>query len=300
MALECPARGTGRQTTGGLPKGCRTSRTCYFSLALFPSAILLERQICYNLGHRVSPPLRHRPPTLFRGHPTASAAAAALLLVSRNPRAPCGRRVPASSLQANLFQKMATATAVCPGDRLKPAGQYAAGPGTYVSGGFVCSSVVGFESVADGAAEGGGSGGAALPVVTVSKRGAQSLVPEPGAVVIAKVTRVNQRMANCDILCVGSKALEGSFQGVIRIQDIRATEIDKVEVYSSFRPGDMVRAKVLSLGDARSYFLTTAENELGVVHAVSAAGAPMVAASWEQMECTKTKQVEARKVAKVT
>jgi hypothetical protein len=35
----------------------------------------------------------------------------------------------------------------------------------------------------------------------------------------------------------------------------------------------VVRAKVLSLGDARSYYLTTADNALGVVHARSLAGA---------------------------
>ncbi len=43
-------------------------------------------------------------------------------------------------------------------------------------------------------------------------------------------------------------------------------------MYDCFRPGDIVLAEVLSLGDARSYFLTTAKNELGVVHAKSLAG----------------------------
>lgn len=43
-------------------------------------------------------------------------------------------------------------------------------------------------------------------------------------------------------------------------------------MYDCFRPGDVVRAKVLSLGDARSYYLTTAANSLGVVHAKSLAG----------------------------
>ena len=56
-----------------------------------------------------------------------------------------------------------------------------------------------------------------------------------------------------------------------RLQDVRATEIDKVVIYDCFRPGDIVRAEVLSLGDARSYYLTTAKNELGVVYARSAA-----------------------------
>ena len=40
------------------------------------------------------------------------------------------------------------------------------------------------------------------------------------------------------------------FQNVIlsvnRLQDVRATEIDKVDMLSSFRPGDIVRAHVVS------------------------------------------------------
>ena len=39
-----------------------------------------------------------------------------------------------------------------------------------------------------------------------------------------------------------------------------------------FRPGDIVRAVVVSLGDARSYYLSTASNECGVVYAKSIAG----------------------------
>jgi exosome complex component CSL4 len=54
---------------------------------------------------------------------------------------------------------------------------------------------------------------------------------------------------------------------------VRATEVDKVELAACFRPGDLVRAEVASLGDARSYFLATARNELGVVYARSVEGA---------------------------
>jgi hypothetical protein len=46
----------------------------------------------------------------------------------------------------------------------------------------------------------------------------------------------------------------------------------------AFRPGDVVRARVLSLGDARSFFLTTAQEALGVVAAKGPAG------GWEQVE----------------
>uniref|UniRef100_A0A452R371 Exosome component 1 n=1 Tax=Ursus americanus TaxID=9643 RepID=A0A452R371_URSAM len=74
----------------------------------------------------------------------------------------------------------------------------------------------------------------------------------------------------------------------------------QVEIYKSFRPGDIVLAKVISLGDAQSnYLLTTAENELGVVVAHSESGVQMVPISWCEMQCPKTHTKEFRKVARV-
>lgn len=70
----------------------------------------------------------------------------------------------------------------------------------------------------------------------------------------------------------------------LSVQDIRATEKDKVEVYKCFRPGDIVTARVISLGDARSYYLATDANELGVIHALSGAGTKMVPISWCEMQ----------------
>ena len=54
----------------------------------------------------------------------------------------------------------------------------------------------------------------------------------------------------------------------------------------------------ISLGDAKSYFLSTARNELGVILAYSTSGFPMHPISWQQMECPVSKTVEFRKVAK--
>ncbi len=54
---------------------------------------------------------------------------------------------------------------------------------------------------------------------------------------------------------------------------MRDTERDKVVIAESFLPSDIVRARVISLGDARSYFLSTAGVDLGVIYADSEAGA---------------------------
>nr|XP_020033334.1 exosome complex component CSL4 isoform X2 [Castor canadensis] len=84
------------------------------------------------------------------------------------------------------------------------------------------------------------------------------------------------------------------------LPDVGAIVTCKVEIYKSFRPGDIVLAKVISLGDAQSnYLLTTAENELGVVVAHSESGVQMIPISWCEMQCPKTHTKEFRKVARV-
>ncbi|RWR96037.1 Exosome complex component CSL4 [Cinnamomum micranthum f. kanehirae] len=81
-------------------------------------------------------------------------------------------------------------------------------------------------------------------VVQVVGHKAHGAVPEPGSIVIARVTKVMARMASADIMCVGPKSVREKFTGTIRQQDVRATEIDKVDMHLSFRPGDIVRALV--------------------------------------------------------
>ena len=84
-----------------------------------------------------------------------------------------------------------------------------------------------------------------------------------------------------------------------RSEDVRATEIDSVKISHCFRPGDIIKAAVISLGDKRSYYLTTAAPELGVVFAKSVAGTSMVPVDFETMQCPKTSTKEQCKVAKV-
>jgi exosome complex component CSL4 len=88
------------------------------------------------------------------------------------------------------------------------------------------------------------------------------------------------------------------FTGVIRTQDVRATEKDKVKISDCFRGGDVVKGLVISLGDARSYYITTARNDLGVIFASSETGATMEPVSWQEMRCPKTGKIEKRKCAK--
>ncbi|RAL37861.1 hypothetical protein DM860_000555 [Cuscuta australis] len=182
-----------------------------------------------------------------------------------------------------------------PGEVLGSALQYKAGKGAYLYKRTVVSAITGFRSFIHPSSDSPDQ----RPTVEVTGHKAHGPVPQPGSMVLARVTKVMARMSSVDIMCVGFKAVREKFTGTIRQQDVRATEIDKVDMHLSFRPGDIVRALVLSLGDARSYYLSTAKNELGVVSAESSAGATMVPISWTEMQCPLTGQVEHRKVAKV-
>ena len=86
-----------------------------------------------------------------------------------------------------------------------------------------------------------------------------------------QVISTNPRFCKVAILGVESTSLKEPFKGTIRKEDVRATEKDKVEMYKSFRPGDIALARVLTL-HTQTYLLSTAENELGVVFAKSEAG----------------------------
>ncbi|PKI85920.1 Csl4p [Malassezia vespertilionis] len=109
------------------------------------------------------------------------------------------------------------------------------------------------------------------------------VIPRPESTIFGRVTRVMPRQATVSILVVdglpcggalnaagastnraAGEGIDGAdFQGILRQQDVRSTEKDSVVLSQCFRPGDILRAVVISLGDARSYYLSTAGNHLG-------------------------------------
>lgn len=159
------------------------------------------------------------------------------------------------------------------------------GPGTYSRDGQVRSSIMGVPRF-----EGS----------TLSVPRTRPHAPSPGSVVLGTVTRLSPVQALISIGVVDGVPLPAGeeFMGVVRTQDVRATEKDRVKIGDCFRGGDVVRGVVISLGDARSYFVTTARNDLGVIFATSEAGTTLEPVSWQEMRCPKTGKLEKRKCAK--
>jgi exosome complex component CSL4 len=207
-------------------------------------------------------------------------------------------------------------TIATPGQPLAAADSYLIGSGTHQYGSSIVSTIAGAVNVLPTSPK---------PTLTVTRAPLSStpsttttstpLLPTVSSVVLARVTRINPRQATVTIFCVGDVPLHDEFQGIIRAQDVRATEKDKVKIFESFRPGDIVRALVISLGDQSNYYLSTAQNSLGVVMAysgkfslggrvdgadelVAEVGDLMHPLSWRQMASTRTGAVEERKVAK--
>jgi exosome complex component CSL4 len=126
--------------------------------------------------------------------------------------------------------------------------------------------------------------------------------------VTARVEIVNQRFAKCQILCINDLLLNRPLRGILRREDVRATDIDRVEMYKNYRPNDIILAKIIPQIELHTYSMSTAENELGVVVATPRAivlssgnyiSEPMVPLSWNVMKCPLTGVEEPRKVAKI-
>jgi len=178
-----------------------------------------------------------------------------------------------------------------PGQRLSLSDKtHESGHGTYERQGYIYSTLAGIVDVVD--KDG-------VKVIEVHSAGEQTLVPAQGDIVTAQITIITQQYCKCVIKCIGNTVLSRPYRGILRREDVRATDKDRVEIYKSYRPGDIILARVLPITEAHMYNLSTAENELGVVIAHSEHGYPMVPISWTKMQCTKMYTKEPRKVAKI-
>lgn len=210
------------------------------------------------------------------------------------------------------------ATPVLPGDIIGSIDTHHAGRGTHSFGSNVCASVVGYvESIP--------SSSSRKPTMIVSHKVRPTAwstfyppnaLPTLNSTVLCRVTRVQQRQATASILCIDPSQIvlltdslkhlsviasnheDGYFAAVLRREDVRFTEKDKIVMNESLRVGDIIRATVISLGDEKSYYISTGGNENGVVVAISEDGNAMLPASWREMRDEVTAKREPRKVAR--
>ena len=206
----------------------------------------------------------------------------------------------AATAYPNLRYKVGST--VVPGDRIGNIRQVKAGDGTYIVKGHIYASLMGHLTVESVEAAGEGEEGSTFQC-SVKPRGKKSLFAAQalsiGQLVVGRVLRITPQNAIMEIRLVqGVGALHAPQEGAIRREDARSGATEQLSLGDCFQPEDLVVARVISLGDTRRYFLSTAESELGVIQAKSRVGAAMIPISWKQMECPETGEKESRKCAK--
>jgi len=200
---------------------------------------------------------------------------------------------------------------VLPGEKLVSTDEYKPGNYTYVNAGWICPTTIGIVSIENDV----------LNIIPEKELGLLKV----GCVCLLKVTRIKLNQVSGSIVLVENNNSPDSLQsmpigeiidlyqnqtslaslgfanGLIRREDIRLTEVDTLDLNSCFQPGDYVLTRVVSLGDDRTYLLSTAENKLGVIWAKSReSGCYMIPKSWTEMICPASGLIENRKCAKLS
>lgn len=144
-----------------------------------------------------------------------------------------------------------------PGLTLGSISSYSPGPGTHIYGTSICASLRGKPSISESnSLKPTISVILPSPVNTIPSRNitSRNILPFVNAIVLARVTRLQQRQVNVFILVVDDIVCADAFVGVVRKEDVRGWEVDKVKIEEMFRVGDTVRAVVVRISLELSVF----------------------------------------------
>ncbi|MFQ6074093.1 MAG: exosome complex RNA-binding protein Csl4 [Candidatus Bathyarchaeia archaeon] len=172
---------------------------------------------------------------------------------------------------------------VVPGDRLGVIEEFMPGPGTYVEDGTIYSLATG-RALVD----------VLNKQVSVFPRTRFLTVPKVGSIVIGQVRDVQSKTAVVRIFQIGKHHLSGFFTGILHVSDVSLRYVETM--YDACKPGDIMRAKVVS-DKNRTFHLSTKEPNLGVIYAFCSRCGNVLTFRRVQMRCLKCGKIERRKTA---
>ncbi len=182
------------------------------------------------------------------------------------------------------MSKQKSGQVVVPGERLGVIEEFMPGPGTYVENGTIYASTTGraLIDVLD-------------KQVSVFPKTRFPTFPRVGSIVLGQVLDVQSKVAVVRIFQVGKHSLSGFFSGILHVSDVSHRYIETM--YDACKPGDIIRAKVVS-DKNRTFHLSTREPDLGVVYAFCSRCGNILTYKKVQMRCLKCGKVEKRKTAR--
>jgi exosome complex component CSL4 len=172
---------------------------------------------------------------------------------------------------------------VVPGDRLGVIEEFTPGPGTYVEEGIIHSEVTGCTLL-----------DMLNKQVSVYPLVEKATVPQVGDVVTGLVLDVRNKQAVLRIFQVGEKMLSGFFTGMLHISGVSQGYVDNM--YNVCKSGDVMKAKVISTKN-RTFFLATAEKDLGVTYALCSRCGNQLQPENRGMRCVHCGNIERRKTS---
>ena len=173
---------------------------------------------------------------------------------------------------------------VLPGERLGVIEEFIPDSGTYVKDGIIYSKIVG-RALMDMLNK-------RVSVYPVSNG---AVVPKVGATVVGQVGNAQSDNVLVRIFEVGTKKkMSGVFSGILHISDVSDRYTNSMGEVC--KPGDIIRGKVISEKN-QIFHLTTADRNLGVLHAFCSICSTLLEQQRHEMRCPKCGNIERRKTA---
>ena len=136
---------------------------------------------------------------------------------------------------------MSVPTLAYPGLLLGPSTKYSSGHGTHTYDSNIYASLAGPVTTDKATA----TTSSVLPKLSVTRLSSTHPLPHVNSNVLCRVTRLQTRQVTTEILVVDGQVCQDSWAGVVRKEDVRGWEKDKVVMAESFQVGDLVRAVVV-------------------------------------------------------
>jgi len=153
-----------------------------------------------------------------------------------------------------MLEEKRSGRLVMPGDKIGVIEEFIPGYGTYVVDGIIYASNVGYLSIDPKSR-----------VASIQPASQRAHSPRVGNTVIGHVLGVQTSMALIRIIKVERSFLSGFFTGLLHVSDVDV-KFTK-DILDALKPGDIIRAKVISEVN-RSYYLSTKGQNLGVILAL--------------------------------
>jgi exosome complex component CSL4 len=172
---------------------------------------------------------------------------------------------------------------VVPGTQLGVIEEFTPGPGTYVEDGTIHSQVTGCTLL-----DMLNRQVSVYPLVPTAN------IPKVGDIVTGLVLEVRSKNAILRIFKIGETMLSGFFTGLLHISGVSHGYVDNM--FNVCKVGDIMTAKVISTKN-RSFFLSTADKDLGVIQALCSICGSLLEPKNRGMGCPTCGNFEGRKLS---